>query len=187
MFRYGAPGSVAVGALVGVNAKSLGTATGPDGRIWVMWGDTTSSPEIAYTRSNRAGTRFEPIQTIPTHAFSLTRITGDGRLGPLDLFVDERRVNAPSNNIYYIRVLPELTATITAKPLKGTTGHFKVRVSVTDAGDPVPGATVSAKGKSKKTSASGRATLLLLSPAGTTATVTVKDPGYKLLSRTLKL
>ena len=38
-------------------------ATGLDGRLWVMWGDVNgSASRIAVTRSNKAGTKFEPIQ-----------------------------------------------------------------------------------------------------------------------------
>ena len=69
-------------------AKELGVATGLDGRIWVMWGDD-SGGGVAVTRSNKAVTRFEPIQHLKPNSAVLYRISGDGRLGPLDLLVDQ--------------------------------------------------------------------------------------------------
>ena len=59
LFRYGG-GTVAVGSAK-TQAKDLGVATSLDGRIWVMWGDD-SGGGVAVTRSNKAVTRFEPIQ-----------------------------------------------------------------------------------------------------------------------------
>jgi hypothetical protein len=61
--------------------------------------------------------------------------------------------------IYYARVLPELSASIAVTSLGG--GKFQLKADVTDAGDSVSGATVSAKGKSKTTNAKGSAKLTI--------------------------
>ncbi len=187
MFRYGSPGSVKVGSLPNVSAQSLGTATGLDGRIWVMWGDTSAEPKIAMTRSNRAGTRFEPIQTISTDAFSLTRIVGDGRLGPLDLFVDEERVHAARSQIFYARVLPELSASASAIAVKHMPGRFIISVRVTDAGDAVAGATVSVNGAVAQSKASGDLTLSVSGSVRSKLAVTITKPGYRVLRRDVTL
>ncbi len=179
LLRYGG-GSVAVGSVPGVAAKCLGVATGPDGRVWVIWGDESG---IAVTRSNKAVTRFEPIQRLDPHASGLARVSGDGRLGPLDLLVNE----IPDDSAlipgeYRSRLLPVLSATFTAKVFKtssGTVDHYRLGVTVTDAGDPVAGATVHVGKKSAKTNQLGLAPIVL--PAGTAwpLSVSVDATGYR--------
>lgn len=189
LVRYGA-GSVAVGALHGLTAKVVGVATGIDGRVWVMWGDD-SKREVAITRSNKAATRFEPIQHLNSDAFDLWRIFGDGRLGPLDLLVNESP-NVPtgqqlSNGIFYARVLPELSADISVSAVSKAAGKFKLSVKVTDAGDAVSGATAAAKGQHKKTGGNGVAKLTVKGQAGSHVTVKITAPGYRTLRKTVKL
>jgi hypothetical protein len=191
LLRYGG-GSVAVGSRTGTSAKVLGVATGIDGRIWVMWGDD-SGGGIAVTRSNKAVTRFEPIQAVDSDAFSLYRISGDGRLGPLDLLVDQtpntKGAAAPAG-LYYARVLPILSATASTTAVKnkqGTVDAHKLTVKVTDAGDPVSSASVSANGQQKKTSPQGIATLTLPGSAPSSVTITVTSPGYHLLTQAVHI
>jgi hypothetical protein len=87
--------------------------------------------------------------------------------------------------IYYARMLPELSATITATGI--AKGKFKLTASVTDAGDAVSGATVSAKGQSKTTNAKGSAKLTISGSAGDHVTVTITHPGYRSLKTRVKL
>ena len=85
-------------------------------------------------------TRFEPIQRVEPKAGSLYRIQGDGRLGPLDLLVDEIPDGTgpvQPAGIYDARVLPVLSATVSVSAAKKA---HKRTVGVTDAGDPVAGA-----------------------------------------------
>ena len=186
LYRYGG-GSVAVGSLTGVTPKAIGTATGLDGRIWVMWGDENGG--FAITRSNKAVTIFEPIQLVnpSPRAFSLYRIGGDGRLGPLDLLVEmipEANNETLPPGTFHARVLPELNATTTTVTLtqNGKTTGYKLTVHVTDAGDAVPGATVSAGGKTGKTAANGSFSLVFPASAASTVAISVTAPGYQPLS-----
>jgi hypothetical protein len=187
--RYGG-GTVAVGSLPGVSARVLGVATGIDGRIWVLWGDDNAG--LAVTRSNKAVTRFEPIQHLNPNAFSLYRLFGDGRLGPLDLLVQELpnfTGSVPPPGAFYARVLPVLSASVSVKAVKSGSGAVvahKLLVTVTDAGDAVGGATVSAKGQHKKTSAQGVAKVTVPG-AGGRVTVTITSPGYQALTKRVKL
>lgn len=106
LLRYGG-GTVAVGKLKGVDANVMGVATGLGGRIWVMWGQ--DGMPVAVTRSNKAVARFEPIQRVNPDPFTLYRLSGDGRLGPLDLFVDQipsSKKTIPPSGTFYARVLP---------------------------------------------------------------------------------
>lgn len=189
LLRYGG-GSVGVGSLRGVTAKTpLAAATGPGGRIWVMWGDETG---IGVTRSNQAVTKFEPIQRLNPNSGSMYRIEGDGRLGPLDLLVDQIPNASPIQppGAYYARVLPVLSATVSVKKVKNKSGHvvgFKLAVHVTDAGDAVGGATVAAKGHHSKTNAGGIGKLTLPASAKGHVKVIVSDKGYQPLSKKIKL
>lgn len=180
LFRYGG-GSVAVGKVKGLTAKVLGVATGRDGRIWVIWGDD-SAREVAVTRSNKAVTRFEPIQVIKDNAFDIWRFSGDGRLGPLDLLIDETPVKPVVEATYYVRVLPTLSVSAKAHRLNRST--LKLTVKVTDAGDPVAGARVRVDGKHTKTKKSGAATLKV---RGTNVALTVNAAGYRQTRKKVKL
>jgi hypothetical protein len=184
LYRY-AGGSVALGNVKNLTPKVVGVATGLDGRIWVMWGDD-SLREVAITRSNKAVTRFEPIQVVKDDAFDIWGFRGDGRLGPLDLFVTQTPIKPTVEGTYYARVYPELSAGVSVhavKNKKGKTTAFKLTVTVTDAGDAVSGATVAAGSKKKsKTNNSGVAKLTLPASTAPKVTLSVTDTGYNALS-----
>jgi hypothetical protein len=188
LLRYGG-GSVAVGSVKGLHAAVTSVATSLDGRLWVMWaGDINGHGITAYTRSNKAVTRFEPIQTGRFNWAQLFSLSGDGRLGPLDLLMS----GTPDTNgtlvqgLYYARLLPELSAAVSSTSL-GKGKGFKLTTTVTDAGDAVSGAKVSAKGQNKTTNAKGSAKLTINGSAGDHVTVTVSAPGYRSLKVTVKL
>jgi hypothetical protein len=187
LLRFGS-GSIAVGSLSGLPAAVIGTATGIDGRIWVMWGQ--GGGPVAVTRSNKAVTRFEPIQRLNIGSASLFRLSGDGRLGPLDLFVDRIPSNGKDPGSFYTRILPELTAMVSVSAIKNNKGvvtAHKVTVTVTDAGDPVAGATVHLAGHTATTNGIGRATITL--PASVTGkhSLTVTAPTYHALVTSVSL
>ncbi|MGZ4258726.1 MAG: hypothetical protein ACXVR0_00215 [Solirubrobacteraceae bacterium] len=188
LLRYGG-GSVAVGSVKGLHAAVSGVATGPDGRLWVFWaGEVNGRGITAFTRSNRAVTRFEPIQRDRFTWADLFSLSGDGRLGPLDLLISgtpDVHAGPLVEGIYYARVLPELSATIAVTSLGGA--KFDLKAKVTDAGDAVSGATVSAKGLSKTTSAKGSAKLTVSGSKGSHVTVTITHPGYQSLKTSVKL
>ena len=190
LLRYGG-GSVAVGSRTGTTAKVLGVATGIAGRIWVMWGDD-SGGGLALTRSNKAVTRFEAIQHFNPDSFTLWRLAGDGRLGPLDLIVHQMpnaKGSVPPTEALYARILPLLTATFSKTPIKnkkGTIIAVKVVVTVTDAGDPVPKANVVIGNKNKSTNGSGIATFVVPGAGGKVG-VTITAATYRALTTSLKL
>ena len=188
LLEYGG-GSVAVGAVPGVNADVLGVATGLAGRIWVMWGD--SGHGIAVTRSNTAVTRFEPIQHLPYQSTSLYRLAGDGQYGPLDLLVDEipNTGGGQVPGTFFARVLPKLSAKATVKAVKSKKGvivSHKVIVAVTDAGDPAH-AIVKIAGQQQTTNNSGIATFSLAASIKGTVTVTVSALDYAVTTTSVHL
>jgi hypothetical protein len=189
LLRYGG-GSVAVGASKHLHADEWGVATGPAGRMWVMWwGQNTKTGQfvLAATRSNKAVTRFEPIQTFgPMNWSFLFTLAGDGRLGPLDLLIGGNPNGTQSaSGFYYARILPVLTASVSAGDLGK--GKFKLKVDVTDAGDAVSGATVSVAGSHRSTNGGGHAELTIAGRSGQRVTVAVSDGGYQPLHRTITL
>ena len=189
LLRYGG-GSVAVGSVKGLHAAVSSVATSLDGRLWVMWaGELNGKGVTAYTRSNKAVTRFEPIQVGRFTWADLWTLSGDGRLGPLDLLMSGTPdTKGPLvQGIYYARLLPELSATATASAANKKKTKFTLKVNVTDAGDAVSGAAVSAKGQSKTTNAKGVAKLTVKGSAGDHVNVTITHPGYRSLTISVKL
>lgn len=186
LLRYGG-GSVAVGSVRGLFANRWGAATGSDGRIWVFWyGQINGKGIIAVTRSNNAVTAFEPIQQYHFNWSFLNVLQGDGRLGPLDMLITGAPI-APSNagGIYWARIKPQLSASVSVKQLSDH--KFRLRVHVTDAGDPVSGATASVLGHSKTTNGAGRARLKVTGSPGQSVTVTATAPGYNAASEQIAL
>jgi hypothetical protein len=104
-------------------------AAAPDGRLWLMW--------------EQNGIR-------PPSGATIYRLNGEGSAGPLDLIANLQAAGGQA--FWHQQVWPKLSL---AGSRKGTTVVFRV----TDAGDPVAGATVRAGGKTLKTNAAGRATL----------------------------
>jgi hypothetical protein len=184
--RYGG-GSVPVGSVKGLHASNWGIATGKDGRVWVIWfGNVNGKSIIAVSRSNQAVTRFGPVRQYKSSWSGLSTLTGDGRLGPLDLLLSGL---APTNHavpgIYYARILPALSAGVSVKAVRG--GKFKLGVKVNDAGDSITGASVSAKGHHATTNAHGTATITVAGSRGAHVTVKVVDSGYSALRRKVTL
>lgn len=191
LIAYGAATSIPVGKLKSVPAVETDVATGPEGRVWVMWG-TGQAPDskfgrIAVTRSNKARTSFEPVQVFDIDPGTLWRLYGDGRLGPLDLLTNLTPNVTPAapTGIFYARVRPVLTADLGAKQVKK--GTYKVGVRVTDAGDPVPGADVTVNGSHAKTNMAGTAKVSVTGDAGDTVHVTVTAPTYRPLTTSTTL
>ncbi len=188
LLRYGG-GSVGVGSVKALHANTWGDATGNDGRIWALWSGVVNGKGVtAITRSNKAVTRFEPIQRYGGTWAQLFTLSGDGRLGPLDLLLGGApnvKTGPVVSGIYYARVLPELSASVAVHNLGG--GKFGLTVHVTDAGDAVSGAKASAKGQSDKTNSSGTAKFTISGSAGDHVTVTVTDAGYRVLKTGIKL
>ena len=179
---------VGVGPVQSGVAQEVDVATGPDGRVWVMWGDAKGpGSRIEITRSKRAKTKFEPVQRFDYNVSALWRLGGDGRLGPLDLLINmtPRSPGAEPAGIYYAHVLPRLSATVSST--KAKPGKFLLTVKATDAGNPVSGTTVSAQGLHAKTKPVGVAKLTVHGSAGNRVTVTVTAPGYEALTARVTL
>jgi hypothetical protein len=135
---------------------------GPAGRIWVYWRDASGWHA---TRSNKAATRFGPITSvsIPKGDSSNFLIAGTGPSGPLEA-VALITTGSNTNEVVVRQILPILS--VSASPHAVKRGH-SFTVKVTDAGDPVKGATVHFDGTKKKTNKKGEATFKVPGGAST--------------------
>jgi hypothetical protein len=198
--RYG--GST-VKVAVGGGYTRANVFAAPDGRLWVAWFDFRGSA-MYVTRSNNAVTKFEPVQTLLLPAVAVgtvSGIQGEGSLGPLDLFADMQSGN--ETGFLYTHVLAVMTATtavttVTKKiPITGKKGKvlgfklkvvgFELKVTVTDAGDPLAGASVTANAKHATTGKFGVASFSFGAASAGPVDVTVTDPGYHLLTTSARL
>jgi hypothetical protein len=146
---------------------SATVCAGPEGRLWIAWGDNS---ELYVTRSNRAAGGFEPVQklTLPQQTTNgLRYLQCEGSAGPLDLFAE---VVDKGNGLgfWHTHVLAELS-------LRARTTMTRVTLTARDAGDPLAGATISVGGRRVKTAPTGQAALALR--AGS-YTATATAPGY---------
>jgi hypothetical protein len=146
LWRYGSASPMAVAQASG--ARHVNIAPGPEGRLWVMW------ERNRRLYATRFGALVEVAPPAGKAASGIYKVKGEGSVWPLDVFVACQNINELAT--YHTQVMPGLS--LTASPssissLKGGTVTFQV----TDAGDAVPGATISVAGKTLTTDMQGRA------------------------------
>ena len=162
----------------GVSVGTAGLASGPDGRLWVFYGN----PQQTFvTRTSMSTAGFEPVQTFrsPPGAVQYFRLEGEGSAGPLDLLADVTVDGGAKDGSYATHVLPELSLAVTKHALvnKGRTVGVRVTVRVLDAGDPVAAATVTGlPGGAKKTDGTGSVAAIV--PAGRKLVLIGRKAGY---------
>jgi hypothetical protein len=163
----------------GVHVLTAGLAAGPEGRLWVFYGN---EQQTFVTRTSKAVSGFEPVQALksPPATAQYFRLEGEGSAGPLDLFADVTVDGGIKDGSYHAYVQPQLSLAIAKKPLKnkqGKTTGVRVTVRVLDARDPIAGATVTGlPGGPKTTDASGSAAATV--PNGKTDALTATKAGY---------
>jgi hypothetical protein len=143
LVRYGGR-QASVPAPKGTQILTAGLAPGPEGRLWVFYGN---SEKTYVTRTNKTVSGFEPVQTFPSPPKLATyfRLEGEGSAGPLDLFVDVTIDGAAKDGSYTRHVLAVDGLAVAKAPVRsrGKVTAVRVTVRVVDAGDGVPGAVVS--------------------------------------------
>ncbi len=138
----------------GATVDMLCLSTAPGGRLWLTW-RTVGDHKLHATRTNKAATKFGRRQHLVQPGGLSTSVHAtecEGSPGPLALIVNAQPVGE-SPRLYARRVLPALSAARAPAQLnKGL-----VTVTVTDAGDPIKGASVTLRGVTRKTAANGKA------------------------------
>lgn len=163
----------------GPAGKRASLAAAPDGRMWVLWSEQTSPPQIFARRSNKAATKFGPAVKIkaPPGADSIFKIDGNAQAGPLDVVVLGGAANLAQ---WHTQILPALDIAGSPKKKGGATTF-----TVTDP-EPVSGVKITAGGKSGTTNGTGKVTLTLKGTKAKSLKVTAKKTGYTTASERLK-
>jgi hypothetical protein len=173
LWRVGAASSTLIARAKG--NPSVAIAADGAGRLWVAWSaGTFGSKRVLARRSNRAATVFgAPVSAgVAKGASSVAALDADATGAALDVLALFGIGTQSGGATFARRVLPGLT--LRATPRKLPARAVTVTFTVTDAGDPVAGATVRAGGRSDVTDAKGKATLTL----GGKATARATARGY---------
>ena len=170
---------------VGARVLTAGVAGGPEGRMWVFYGDERTT---RVTRSNRAVTAFEPVQSFnsPPGTVQYFRLEGEGSAGPLDLFADVTVDGVARDGSYHRHVRPRLSLRVTQRRVAG--GRVRITTRVTDAGDAVAGARVTGlPGGTRTTNAAGKAVRTVDAERSGTLRLAARAPGYAAAHKRLAL
>jgi hypothetical protein len=139
-------------------------AAAPAGRLWLAFQNRDG---VFVTRTNRAVTRWEPVQklALPAHTDTAWSLSGEGSRGPLDLLSSIGVTSGDSVDIRirHRRALPKLSVA-TPPGLVHSDMSRMITLKLTDAGDPVVG-TIRFLGVAHTTNGLGNATFTV--PAGT--------------------
>ena len=168
VWRVGA-GSARLLARTDANSQ-VTLAADPKGRIWAVWSDGTfGETHVLAARSNPEATEFGAAVDAGAvrDAHSTYSVDASATSSALDILALFGTGTSSGGATYAARIEPGLT--LKARKRKG-----RVTFTVTDAGDPVRGATVRLAGRSAKTSRKGRATLKLEN-----GRATASAPGYE--------
>lgn len=135
--------------------QQVALAPDPNGRLWVGWRDADSG-HLLFRRSNRTATEWGAVVSAAPPAGQA------GGVYNLDLAAQDDRVDviARTDNgssavsLFHAQMLPGLS-------VKARSDGGRVTVTVTDAGDPVPGSSVRIGGHEVRTAGNGKATVAL--------------------------
>lgn len=160
LWRDGAKTAVTVPK--SASPRSVSLSAGPSGRLWVAWWSSTNGT-VSVVRTNEAGNAFGPVATHPGpagckgDANASIRISS-GSQQRLDVLLTCTNFTAPATiHISATQSLVPLQVSSNAASInhkKGGTVTFRV----SDVGDPVQGARVTANGKKGTTNAKGQVT-----------------------------
>jgi hypothetical protein len=175
LWRVGAAKAMAVPS--SANALNATLAQGPGGRIWVAWSNRQSN-KVFVTRTNKAGTRFGVVRSYATPCVESGLLgLGGSPLAKLDVGMSCLN-SALKQEQFVAQVLAGLSLSFPGTVHLGSKG-VTVKITVTDAGDPVAGATVKFAGKTLKTNAKGQVSVTLAKSAKTGGyKISVTAPNY---------
>jgi len=174
LWRVGTGSPLVVAA--GTRIEDVNLANGPDGRLWLMWQDS-SKRQVFAARTNAAATRVGAVVAVapPPRTSTVWKLGGQGSLGPLDLLA---HVSTPGSIAsWHTQVPPGLS-------LKCSSKKLTVTCAVTDAGSPVAGAAIKLGGKTVTTGVKGTAST---SVAAGRVEATASKAGYAAATVTLRV
>jgi hypothetical protein len=157
LWKVGSPTVSVVPGSKNTTGPRVALTADPLGKLSVAWYDERTNA-IHSVRTNTTATAWGTVRTTkpPPHTSGFLDIQTQGSSGRLDvLIVDQPSTAGTPIGIFQTQIFAGLS--LTAKP--GTFSHKKakkVTFTVTDAGQPVAGASVSCLGKRGKTAATGK-------------------------------
>ena len=163
VWKIGASRAPVVGR-VSSGSPAVAIAAAGDGRLWVLWTKGFGDPDVLARRSNKRATKWGAVVNAghPRDAAQAYKLDASAAGGLLDVLGNFNIGNSTTAVTSYRRIRPGLT--LKARPGRLRRGRStEVRFTVLDAGEPVKGAKVSAKGRSGRTNRRGRVTLSLTS------------------------
>jgi len=159
VWRYGAARSSVVATRSG-GVGDVGIAATPEGRLWAFW---SGGGRVWARRSNTNATAWGAVTSTPVRRGTQTvyKLQGDAQSGLLDLF-GAFEGSGPGVQTWHTQLRAGLT--LTATPARASAGARlpqAIRLRVTDAGDPVAGATVTLGAARASTGPRGTVTLTI--------------------------
>jgi hypothetical protein len=153
------------------NVRSISMGADPVGRIWVAWNQDNRMRAV---HTNRAGTQLGAIGSwgAPRGTSTMWKTTTAGSEGGADVVVTATTQSAI--NVWHTQILRTLS--VSADPASVRRGG-RVEFRVSDAGDPVAGATVRLGSRTARTNAAGKATIAAPGSRGSVRVKVSKD-GY---------
>lgn len=156
----------------GHSVEHVALSADPDGRLWLAY--YSKDTDKVYTlRSDAAITRFGQAAALPSPAHGYLYSTAIEAAGTwADVVVND------GTTLHHRQTLPALSTS--AKAVAVTKKKITLKVTVTDAGQPVAGAKVKALGTSKVTKGSGKVTFKATVKGSLPKKITGKasKPGY---------
>ncbi len=153
----------------GTDIEAVTMSTTPDGRLWVLWEDAAAPSLYAARTDDTATTPGAPVPfDAPAGTDTVWKLTSDAADDSLDVLasVTVRTPSASELATWHTQVLPGLAVAV--KTTKGKSAY-----TVTDAGEPVAGAKITAGKKTLTTDRAGKTT-----GAKAPAEVVVAKTGY---------
>lgn len=155
LWRYGAPKTMAVPSSSGATVMAL--SGGPSGRLWLAWYNRSTS-RVNTVRTNKANNRFGPVESYAVHGCTPDNnarvVISGGPQQRLDVVLVCVRTGDFKTYARTTQSIAGLSLSASISSINHKKGG-SVTYRVTDAGDPVAGATVSVDGRTAKTKSSG--------------------------------
>jgi len=156
LWRVGAAKAMTVPGSADAYSESISAA--PSARLWIAWFNGSTN-KVSVVRTNKAVTRFGPVQTFATPCAEHGLLgLSSGSSGRLDIALQCVANSNLRAQEYAEQVLVPLSVSVSPKTVSNTAAH-SITVTVRDAGDPVAHATVRYAGQKVSTNASGQATI----------------------------
>ena len=168
LWRVGADQPVIVPGSKG--ARDIALSTGPGGRLWVAW---TTYDEVKVVHTRTTGTHVGAVRTIkpPAAVDDLYGVFLAGSDGSADVLINS------GTALFHQQVPPGLTLKAAPKRWRHGTQQ-RVTFTVTDAGEQVGGARVTARGESCTTAGTGRCSITFAASPRKRFVATARHAGY---------